>query len=216
MCCASLRPCPAALPPAKRLHPAFTCTSAVVRPRRLACGWVSMSRKRALPAKGLQQLFLALGLLMCVAYWRYKLWEPERCGNRLGAGPEYGEKPADPEEPLLPLLSPVLAVEVNRKLDPFRKRGITKGDVQRAFSLHSHRPMYMLAIKGNRLYVKVQCPTARCVSVICGSGLLQHAHSPVRAGHRVLQLAALKDEHCWAGLSRCWLQGVGQGAKRHR
>lgn len=102
-----------------------------------------------LSAKGLPHLLLALTLLVCVVYWGRKLSRPEALYQRRG-------------EDSLPLLSPVLALEVDRKLAPFRQRGVTKEDVQSAFSMYMPREMYLLAILGNRLYVKV--PPLRAAS----------------------------------------------------
>lgn len=42
---------------------------------------------------------------------------------------------AEPPAPLLPQLSPLLAQEVDRKLDPFRDRGISRDDIQVAHQL---------------------------------------------------------------------------------
>lgn len=131
-----------------------------------------MTRTRAMPAKGLPRLFLVLMLITCAAYLGYKI--SGRCGQ--GSRPILTRREED-LEPLLPVLSPVLAAEINRKLDPFRQRGITKEDVQRAFSLPRPDGMYLLAIINNRLYAKVPKRVAKWAAVHCCRWLGSSAHS---------------------------------------
>lgn len=96
-------------------------------------------RPAILGAACLTVLFLPVytDLLRSPGAWRVALAQPPQGGA--APGPPLESPPAaDPPRPLLWELSPLLAQEVDRKMDPF-KGGINRSDFQQALELR-HRP----------------------------------------------------------------------------